>query len=1728
MRNLLNCRLLGFVSLAFGLLVCTVVAHAAPDNRRCLTREQLLIEPLFSACPPLIDKASVSDNSFVATLNIRGGPSRYTMRWRGPSYFNEDVFTYNEETGLYDGFCATYACSIGPGGWVQMEHWNYFVGTLLADDVGSWTYEELHDEVVAQSRTFEVEELKLTAESGADQIGIVDQNLPHPLILRLESFEGIGIEDEVIGWSIDGPKGAKRAAVYGIGSGSETNAQGQDAATVRLGSKPGEYVVRLNNRRVTSDSQPSFTFTAIDDIRDADPLQDHPEVEEGVGELRRQQCDAVGNPIVLSLGNKFQREVDLEPTGISPVAFVRYHNSLGFVSRSFANYWTHSYDRYVEVPTDPRQNPVKVVRPDGRKIRFDWDGAVYRAAPGVHSTLQQTSGGWHFVDEDATGETFDPDGQLIDITDRHGRLQTAFHDTRGKLIRIESSPGGSLDFGYDGSGRLASVTDQAGRTWKYRYEVLGRLGWVDNPDGTTREYHYEDLRHAYALTGITTENGQRYSWYEYDAEGRATASYHAGDADRVDISYQPNGDRIVLDPLGNATLYQTHLENRRGVLDGISGPTCSQGCGETETRYEYDANLNVTSKTTHGVVTRYGDYDALGQPGYMVQASGTPEEKRIEYEYDPAFRNRVTRISEPSVYPGENKVTTRAYDVHGNLLQEMIVGFDPFGQPVERTTTYTHGGPFGQLSAADGPRTDREDVTRYEYYPDSADEGHNRARLKAVVDANGIRIRDGMIYSATGNILAETRPNGITLDYAYYAGNDRIRSVTESGGGLFNRTQWEYTPVGDVQRVIIDDETGAEIITRFAYDGARRLRRVETRLTGGLTASAGQWTTYEFDDAGNPVAETHASRDAPGKDLVIERVFDAYDRLDTITRGGITVDFDYNPDGTLAAKTDGNLNRETYGYDAFRRLTSTHRAGEVSTLMSYDNQGHQLSVSDAEGNTTQYLHDDLGNRIQVDSPDSGTSTWGHNGSGQVVSHRDANGGQSTLSYDAGGRLTAIDRSGTDYDIDYGYDSCENGAGRLCVINTGWGHSIRYGWNALGELSSVTTDEGRLAYSYGPQGTLTSIEYPSGRKVLFEIDGGGLPVQIRLRSDRTTESILVDDIRYSALGRAVAWRFANGLQTTIDLDARQRALAIDVSGLPSWQAGAYDANDNLLEMDDGLDRMTFAYDALDRLVRANSSTSDLGFTYDGAGNRLSTTSGGETWLAGYEDGSNRLAHYAGKQYRRDPNGNTTAVLTNGVSERSYRYSSHNRLAEVLDDLAASSVGTYRYDALGQRVQKTTPAGTSKFLYGPGGELLAVLDASGRILHEYVYLDGQPVVDLHELPDLPPPSAPREILIDNDAATVYGANWQTKSSALAINGTYLQNRKRTDRAVYWYLDQPDFDGGAHDVYVRWLQPAEEGSSTVYDVRVSGQSTHRVVVEHQAHDVGDWVLLGNFDFGPAGTGFAQYVALTGFRNDYGFEGTFLEADAVKLVPTSIPQGYARLMFIHGDHLGTPRFVTDESGQIVWSASYLPFGKATVDEDADGDGTAYSLNLRFPGQYHDAESGFHYNYFRDYDPLTGRYLQSDPIGLRGGLNTFTYAVANPLRFTDPLGLDTEFCQRPFYPTPIPYARHCYVRYTGGGSSSFGPGGPGPDPAPEWWPESCQATQGKQDDECMSRAMNDCQAEQYDFLGFNCCHCVERAMRLCGIHIPAEDWPNWPVNPGPQPGEPGYTPDPWTIGMKP
>lgn len=141
--------------------------------------------------------------------------------------------------------------------------------------------------------------------------------------------------------------------------------------------------------------------------------------------------------------------------------------------------------------------------------------------------------------------------------------------------------------------------------------------------------------------------------------------------------------------------------------------------------------------------------------------------------------------------------------------------------------------------------------------------------------------------------------------------------------------------------------------------------------------------------------------------------------------------------------------------------------------------------------------------------------------------------------------------------------------------------------------------------------------------------------------------------------------------------------------------------------------------------------------------------------------------------------------------------------------------------------------------------------------------------------------------------------------------------------------------------------------------------------------------------------------------------------------------MYYLHNDHLGTPRVVTNQAQQVVWKGQLKPFGEMIVEIET------ITNHRRFPGQRLDIESRLHYNYFRDYDPRTGRYMQSDPIGLAGGLNSYAYVGGNPLRYSDLYGLRARISCR-IVPVVgwVSGARHCYAEIDpddGSGRETYG-----------------------------------------------------------------------------------------------
>ncbi len=606
-----------------------------------------------------------------------------------------------------------------------------------------------------------------------------------------------------------------------------------------------------------------------------------------------------GNPCNPVTGNKFLSEVDYE-SPFEEFTFIRRYNSQLSADTGLGTGWTHPYGARLEIDG----SDLMARRADGRGYAFVNNSGNWSGDADNPYQLSLTGAIYTLIGPDDVTETYNSQGHLSSITTLAGFQLTLSYDAQSLLDTVTSNTGHSLDFTWNVNNHISGITDQAGRTWGYRYDTNGNLEFVDNPDTTSKQYHYEDTSFPNVLTGITDERPARFSTYAYDENGRVKTSTRAGNTDRIDITYSAGTFRTLTNSLGQVTNYTVIPQLGTALLMDVSGPGCST-CSVTDTNYAHDPATNdLILKNELGVITEYGNYDANGNPGFIINAQGTPEQRRSDYTYDSRFFNKITSITEPSVFasdptaqctPGMDcKVTSYTYDAFGNRTTKTISGYDPAGNPVSRTTTWQYNGPLNQLSFIDGPRTDVNDYTYYRYYPnDTGTPIGARARLKEIEDANGVLIRCNIQYTATGKVFPSPpqRPDAdlYLLPRQRPPGDpDRNRqhqSAASPTGPTSPPAKCEPSPPASAR-------ADATTLT-FGYDDARRL----TRITDGL----GNYIEYTLDTEGNRLEEkTYDSTDALKKQLT--QTFDIYNRLDTTGQANESTNPNFAPDGTLDTK----------------------------------------------------------------------------------------------------------------------------------------------------------------------------------------------------------------------------------------------------------------------------------------------------------------------------------------------------------------------------------------------------------------------------------------------------------------------------------------------------------------------------------------------------------------------------------------------------------------------------------------------------------------------------------------------------------------------------------------------------------------------------------------------------------------------------------------------------------
>jgi RHS repeat-associated protein len=417
---------------------------------------------------------------------------------------------------------------------------------------------------------------------------------------------------------------------------------------------------------------------------------------------------------------------------------------------------------------------------------------------------------------------------------------------------------------------------------------------------------------------------------------------------------------------------------------------------------------------------------------------------------------------------------------------------------------------------------------------------------------------------------------------------------------------------------------------------------------------------------------------------------------------------------------------------------------------------------------------------------------------------------------------------------------------------------------------------------------------------------------------------------------------------------------------------------------GLDQ-GFGYDDLDRLTQVTAGSTTRGYGYDLTGNRTQATVNASTDTYTTAAASNRLTGITGSISRTmtyDAMGNITAD-----SNITATYDARGRMKTVKIGAAANT--TYVYDGLGQRIKKSGgPAGTIHYVYDEDGKLLGEYDTNGVATREYLWLGDMPLAVL----------ATSETLKDNSNATVTGT-WATPTSPSGYYGSNYRTHAAGTGSdnVTWTLALAT---GTYKVYARWPANTTHSTQAVFQVTHSAGTTN--VTVNQQLDGSEWVLLGTFSMTSAASKVKLGPATDGL----------VAADAVKAVKTDEA---SRIYFVHADHLNAPRALMDSANQLRWRWISDPFGLVAPEENPSGLGT-FTLNLRLPGQVYDLESNLHYNYFRDYSPQYGRYVESDPIGVGADVNTYGYVAENPISGIDVYGLYdmTNPADWPSIPQPI------------------------------------------------------------------------------------------------------------------
>ncbi|ALN60868.1 Rhs family protein [Lysobacter enzymogenes] len=1069
------------------------------------------------------------------------------------------------------------------------------------------------------------------------------------------------------------------------------------------------------------------------------------------------QCP-IGNPCDPTTGDKMQPEEDFD---LGWVSFTRYFHSMTSTPMGgLGDNWTHSHNLRLTSGTNPTSSSdtvyVGFIEADGAQISFTQVGDVYESDDGKGDRAVKDGDQWKLYRSDRILR-FGADGRLLEQQLDDGTSLTYGYDAKQRLATITHSTGRSLVFAYTGDGArdpIASISSAGEAIVTYGYTAGGQVETATYANSLGRRYHYEDARFPRYLTGVTTELGQRFSTFAYDDKGRVISSQHAGGADGVTLSYPAEGGTKFTNPLGQVTELQLADAPWSGAPQKIGGIKDTRGTVATTYNDEgSDFRRRVVSTTDrNGIETRHTYAEAtdpvtgaLARTETITEAFGKPEQ-RVQTVTTDVTTGRLIRST---VGNQETRIARNA------RLQPVSVTVRDTTTNETRTTSYAYceaadvaaaNSPcptLGLLKSIDGPRTDVNDIVRFEYY--GSDDStcattpalctYRKGDVRRTINALG-QATEVLGYDSQGRLLSIVDVNGVATDYEYLP-RGWLSAVKQRGADDGSEqddriTKLSYYLTGPLETVRRPDGTS----TDFNYDGAHRLV--------SFSDSAG-FVRYTLDNAGN--RKTEEIRSAPTQPVkkTMSRVYNTFGQLtahkDSAQNATL---YDYDPNGNLKLTTDPLGRKTQYSYDPLGRISETLADSlglKASTKVKYNALDQVSQVTDPNNQITTYAYNGFGDQTKLTSPDTGVTDFTYNAAGHPATRKDANDTVAhRYAYDALNRITAefYTASGP-ADVEYTYDAvnpaCTTGenfaVGRLSTIRKN-GTELKYCYDRFGRVTRKDQTVGALTlslrYTYTKTNQISSITYPDGGVVDYVRGPDGNVLEIGVTPANGLRAPLVKGALYNPLGPVASWTYGADtsriLRRTYDLDYRPQTILDSTGGGLSLGYG-YNVAGELIELKDGLQSVglaSYEYDTLGRLTKALEGGNAIEtYSYDKTGNRKSLLHGGITDTYVYPTTNHRLSSVAGVARGYDAVGNTTNI---GGAAREFVYDSSDRLSQVKQNGVAAA--RYRYNALGERVGIENGAGSplSYTIYDESGNWIGDYDANGAAQQQAIWIGDAP--------------------------------------------------------------------------------------------------------------------------------------------------------------------------------------------------------------------------------------------------------------------------------------------------------------------------------------------------------------------------------------------------------------------